>query len=140
MSGPCSGRDRDCHNIGAGNFDSVTRRPSVSDDLDTVFALLSHPRRRYLLYYLFSMDGDVAELEAAANAVYEYEAAGTEADDVSREGVRQGLHHAHLPRLAEAGVVDYDRRQGTVRYVERPSLEEWAEHAHYKELDPVADD
>lgn len=40
-----------------------------------------------------------------------------------RERVRLDLHHNHLPRLADAGLIDYDARTGTVRSREAPSLD-----------------
>lgn len=115
---------------------SVTRDPAFTDGLDTDFEVLSDSRRRYLLYYLFSIDDDVTDLDAAVDAVCTYEAAGTGSDDrPSREIVRTELHHVHLPRLAEVGVLDYDPRQGTIRFDGRPSLEELTEHARYGEID-----
>lgn len=114
----------------------MARDSTVTDSLSTIFSLLCDSRRRYLLYYLFTLDGTVVEFEAAVNAVYKYEAAEREAGDhSSREDVRITLHHDHLPRLANAGVLEYDRRQGTIRFTEPSVLEEWAEHARYKELE-----
>ncbi|WP_449405037.1 DUF7344 domain-containing protein [Halegenticoccus soli] len=39
-----------------------------------------------------------------------------------------------LPKLAAAGVVEYDSRSGMVRYVSRPVVEEWVEHARHREI------
>ena len=123
-------------NQGAGNQSSVIRYPTVTANLDTVFEILSNARRRYLLYYLFTMEGEVAEFDAAVNAVYKYGAAETGTDDhPTREDVKIELHHTHLPRLTDAGVIDYDRRQGTIRLTDSPTLEEWLEHARDKEID-----
>lgn len=33
------------------------------------------------------------------------------------------LRHFHLPKLDEAGVIDYEARDGTVRYYSTPRLE-----------------
>ncbi len=82
------------------------------------------------------MEGTVTEFEAAVNAVYTHETAGTDTDNHStREEVRIDLRHTHLPRLADAGAVDYDRRHGTIRFTDSPALEEWVDHAQYKEFD-----
>lgn len=123
-------------NRGTKDFTSITRNSTVTDSLDTIFDLLSDSRRRYLLYYLSSINGNVAEFEAAVNAVYKYETAGTEGDDqTSQRNVQIGLHHSELPRLADAGVLDYDRRHGTIHFTGHPAIEEWAEHARYKEIE-----
>jgi hypothetical protein len=135
MSDDDSKADRVERSEGPGSSVSVTRHSGVTENLDTVFELLSDARRRYLLYYLFAMDGTVAEFEAAVNAVYRYEVAGSDGDGSARENVGIALHHSHLPHLADAGVIDYDRRHGTIRFTGSPALEEWLEHAQYKELD-----
>ena len=123
-------------NEGTPNLTSITRHPDVSDYHDVVFDALSVARRRYLIYYLLSLDANVVEFEAAVNAVYKYEAAGTENEDTTlRENVRVDLHHTHVPRLANAGLLEYDRRQGTIRFRGDSVLEEWAVHARYKELE-----
>lgn len=121
---------------GGGNRTSGTRHSTGTENLGAVFDLFSNSRRRYLLEYLFTVAGDVVEFEAAVNAVYKYETAGTEAGDYSsRENVEIALHHNHLPRLANEGILDYDRRHGTIRFTGHPTLEDWVEHGRLKELE-----
>lgn len=112
----------------------MARDSTVTESLSTVFGLLGDSRRRYLLYYLSTRDGDVAELPAAANAVARYEAAETD-DAASREEVKIELHHDHLPRLSKAEVLDYDERQGTIRFTGHPLLEAWVETVRDEELE-----
>lgn len=136
MSDAHSGGENGERNKDGENLTSVTRYPNVTDSLNTVFDLLRDARRRFVLYYLFSIDGDVAEREAVVDAISTYERAGADSDDYpDPETVRIELHHSHLPQLAEAGVIDYDRRQGTIRFTPSPALEEWVEYAEWKELD-----
>ena len=124
------------YNGASENPSSVTRYPAVTANLNSIFDLLSDAHRRYLLYYAYTMERDVIELEAAADAVCKYEAAGTDtSDQPAQETIQLELHHSHLPRLAKAGLVDYDPRQGTIRFTGSPAIEEWLEHARYKELD-----
>jgi len=113
---------------------SVSRNPTVTDRLDTIFGLLCNPRHRYLLYYLVSVDGEVFELADAVTVVRNHEIAGTEMDDhPSRKEVRTTLHHTHLPRLADAEILDYDPRQGTIRLTGYNEAEEWLEYVESKE-------
>lgn len=136
MSDDSSAREEGENIDGVKNPFSVSRYPTVTDSLNVIFGLLGDDHRRYLLYYLRGMDGAVAEFEAAVNAVYKYEAAGADTDDhASWEEIRIELHHTHLPRLADAEIVDYDPRHGTIRFTGHPALEEWVDHARYKELD-----
>lgn len=79
--------------------------------LDDVLDLLADHHRRYTLYYLVSTDAEVLDYDQ----VCEYLAndCPTE-EDVQEQRVL--LHHKTLPRLAEAGVVDFDSRSETIRY------------------------
>lgn len=112
-----------------------TRDSDIADSLDTTFDNLGDSYRRYLLYYLFEVDEPTVEVEAAISAVYNYETAGGETDHLSRDEIRTELYERHLPRLERTGVLDYDARQGTIRFTGRPQLEEWVEHARHEELD-----
>lgn len=106
--------------------------------LDRVFEVLSSRWRRYVLYYLCEMPGQVVERDRLVEAVRYCDAADRDTSGVpSRDAVARDLHHDHLPRLDDAGVIEYDRRQGTVRYDGRPSIEEWVDHAFYKETGRV---
>ena len=118
----------------AGRSTRLTRRSRVTEELDVVFDLLRVARRRYLLYYLYDLEEGITDIDDAVDAVCAYEARGTERDGFPpREGVRIGLYHEQIPRLESAGVVDYDRRQGTLRFRGSASLEEWLEHARQME-------
>jgi len=130
-----SGRDG-ANNSGPGRSVQVGRDSRITTDLDTVFGLLEVARRRYLLYYLYEMDGEVTELEGVVEAVYACEAAGADSGDAPpRQRIRTDLHHMQLPTLEQANVIEYDHRQGTIRFSGLPSIEEWLEHARYRELD-----
>lgn len=136
MSDYHTGRDGGKRNGGAGNLTSITSNPTITDSLDIVFDLLSDVRRRYLLYYLVTMDGDVTDRDAAVNAVYEYEAANAGTDDCpTPENIQIEFHHTHLPRLEDAGLVEYDHRHSTIRFTGNPVFDELVEYAHDKELD-----
>lgn len=80
---------------------------------NALFHVLSHQRRRYVLSYFRSADHDVVNLADIAEWVGEREAA-SESDRA--EAVAVALHHTHLPKLAEIGVIDYDARTETVRH------------------------
>ena len=82
-----------------------------------LFDLLADRRRRFALAYLADAADGAVTFEALAEAVAarECEGSGVVPDD-RRTDVEVSLHHNHLPRLADAGLVEYDRGTGTVRY------------------------
>jgi len=92
------------------------------ESLDTAFRLVSNRLRRYVLYHLVASDG-VSELEDVVDHVMDLEAKAGESTH-QRRTVVTALEHNHLPQLAETGVIDYDRRSGTIRYYDYPILEE----------------
>ena len=76
----------------------------------TLFELLANDRRRYVLHYLSQMIGAVS-LDDLIEQVARWE------DDPTRdrrERILTDLHHTHLPKLTDAGVVRYDLEQETV--------------------------
>lgn len=77
---------------------------------DTVLALLADRRRRRVLDYLRDHGAGSASLEELVSHL-----AGDDGSP-ARERLGLSLRHVHLPKLAEAGVLDYDREAGRVRY------------------------
>ena len=100
--------------------------------LDQIFDLLSDRRRRYVLYCLYGSQDGVATVDDVAEYVLTLEGSTVTAE--TRQRLMTTLGHIHLPRLEDAGIVEYDTRSNTVRYWGQPSLEEWLEHAYHKEL------
>lgn len=102
---------------------------TTDPSLDAVFELLAARRRRYLLYYLEDEDAEpVVELDDLADRISAWEEEWTDEDAVetdSPDAIRDDLHHVHLPRLADAGLVEYDARTRTVRNRETPNVEQW---------------
>ncbi|WP_232686894.1 DUF7344 domain-containing protein [Halobacterium zhouii] len=85
------------------NYEELLATVDLSDT--ERYRLLSAKRRRIVCGVLADADGPV-RFERLAEAVATREAAPDgreEADDVA-----VALHHVHLPRLAEVGVIEYD--------------------------------
>lgn len=105
-----------------------------STRLDAIFATLADRRRRYLLYCLTRDAAEVRELsELAADVAAVEEAADGSVGGPKPRAVETDLHHRQLPRLADVGLIDYDTRQGTVRFTGSPTLETWVDLARQKE-------
>lgn len=92
-------------------------RPSVS----TVFDVLADERRRHVLYYLIEHAGGEAGVADVAAHLRSVESSAPSADP---ETIRTELHHRHLPRMEEAGLVDYDAPEAKIRYLGDPLVED----------------
>lgn len=90
----------------------------------TLDAVLSDDRRQRVVALLASADGP-STLEELAETVATLESEGVDVPhgkDV--ESVRVSLHHAHLPELDDAGILDYDHEDGRVALGELPDAYE----------------
>lgn len=85
-------------------------------DLDAVFDALSDQRRRHVISCLLA-DGRAMALSDLARIVAEREADGADRqiDFETVRGIETSLYHVHVPKLAAAGVVEYDRDRDLVR-------------------------
>ena len=84
---------------------------------EILFKAMANQRARYVLSYIDSASVDVLDLEDLADGVAQREVDAGAATDVEdhRQRVAVDLHHNHLPKLADAAIVDYDPRSKTVR-------------------------
>lgn len=82
---------------------------SVAQSLDERYRLLSVARRRVTLDILTDQSEPI-ELTALARLVtaFEHDCNADEVDPETRERVAISLHHVHLPKMDDFGVVEYD--------------------------------
>lgn len=85
-------------------------------DLDAaVCRALAAERRQSVLAVAGQFAGPVALADLALHvAAVERDAALVEVGDAAYESVRASLYHRHVPKLADAGLVAFDREDGTV--------------------------
>lgn len=83
--------------------------------IDGCFDALASRRRRQVLAYLEGEGSDEVSFDALVSAVVAAEPR-PDARTGHYEQVALALHHAHLPKLERAGLVEYDPRARTVRY------------------------
>ncbi|GAB7020269.1 DUF7344 domain-containing protein [Halostagnicola bangensis] len=117
--------------MGKTERESTAVETTAAPSIDLVFDLLSVQRRRYGLYHLADQDDGIATFDELVDNIY------TREDDHGEDHrlqIQTSLQHVHLPRLEDAGILEYDTRSDTIRYWEQPTLEEWLEHARHKEF------
>lgn len=112
-----------------------------SEMLDVAFTLLSDSRRRHLLYRLAdggSMTTEELSLEITA---WERDIPVEAVREDDRKQVETTLVHAHLPRLADHGVLETDSETREVVTAERfAEIRPFVERARSIELDEHATD
>lgn len=97
---------------------------SVTITMDVGFHLLQNSRRRAVLRYLLDHDGTVHTIDDVTDQVAAWETETTSAvvPPAARQRVYISLYQIHLPTLADAGVIEYDRAQGTVSATPRVDI------------------
>lgn len=81
-----------------------------------VYDLLSNPRRRFVISYLRE-HSDPIELTALARevAAWENDVPAEELSDQQEKRVYVSLYQTHIPKLENAGIVEYDSDNGEIR-------------------------
>lgn len=112
-----------------GNARPVSAGPAANSEpyedgltQETAFEMLSNQRRRQILHYLFQQEEPVSVRELSAQlAAWENEIATEEVSYQQRRRVYTALRQVHLPKLGNAGIIDYDPRQARAKLTEEAS-------------------
>jgi hypothetical protein len=83
-------------------------------DLQYVFDALSHPRRRYLLSMLHEKRAWTLTELAEKIAAWEHDVEREAVTRTDRDEVYVSLHHAHVPKLVDDRIVEFDRDDETI--------------------------
>lgn len=95
--------------------------PEAVLELDHVYEVLGHPRRRYLCYTLLEgTSWSLTELSRKV-AAWENDNSIAEVTEPEVESVYVSLFHAHIPKLVEEGVVAFDGDAETITTAEHAS-------------------
>ena len=90
--------------------------------VDAMLDVLANAHRRYLLAFLRGQPGNTASFEAVATHIIT-EVGREQGVQPNHDEVQVDLYHRHLPKLADAGVVEYDVRSEAIRYHPNERLE-----------------
>lgn len=88
--------------------------PPAWEAVDDMFDVLSNHRRRRVLTYLEANETAVVGELAEHIASIENKKPVSALSSQERKRVYIALYQSHLPKMAAAGVVDYDKNRGTV--------------------------
>jgi DNA-binding transcriptional ArsR family regulator len=105
------------------SVETSVREQTVPDEslgADVVFSLLKSSRRRRALRHLNREGGSLTLGELAEYvAADENETSVAQLTSSQRKRVYVSLYQSHLPKLDDAGVVDFDRGRGTIERRDR---------------------
>ncbi len=95
-----------------------TPQSTSSRNLSTeqVVGLLGHKQRRTVITYFDQETTDRASFDDLVEYIVSSDSKTGATSSEHHERVRIGLFHNHLPKLSDAGVLEYDQRSETVRY------------------------
>lgn len=94
-----------------------TRPSSLS--VDDILKAVADPYRRSLLDYLSSVPENRCSVSELVNVLRSEDGLAAS----SQERIRQRLHHVHLPKLRNLGLIEHDEESDEVQYVESPRME-----------------
>lgn len=91
---------------------TATRKTEEGIDIDCLHAVLDNPRRRLVVDVVTEV-GAVTMRDLATQVVArERDVPPHAVTDDQRREVTIALHHVHVPKLADADLVEYDSRSG----------------------------
>lgn len=98
--------------------DTMLQGDGGLSQLDRYLRALRDRRRRLVLYYLDEQQ--VTDLEAVSRhlAAQDVNQPPSELTEEAYESVMMDLHHNHLPRLDDYGLIDYDERNQDIQVAE----------------------
>lgn len=96
--------------------------PDVSLSLDAMLELLTHHHRREVLRFLIDDPNHTASIDELTSHLLDCEAERTSERPAHNE-IETQLHHTHLPKLTDTGIVEYDARSQELRYWRHERLE-----------------
>jgi hypothetical protein len=80
-----------------------------------MYKMLANQRRRYTIHYLKEQDGTVPlGLLAEQVSAWEHDTSLDQITSNERKAVYTALQQRHLPKLDDAGIIEFDKRAGTV--------------------------
>lgn len=106
-----------------------SRTPGTQPDLDVVFTLLSDRRRRIVLNGLRGAEEEWVPVDDLAKRIAAWEAEIVDPATVSERSIEIDLVHSHLPKLDQAGVIDYDGDERRAAYRAADSVERFLDLA-----------
>lgn len=95
----------------------VSHQPFAETSEDEILPLLANRDCRDILVYFQNSPDNTASLQDITDKIC------SQREISEPQNIKIQLHHSALPKLADAGVIDYDTKSNFVRYQSTPDLE-----------------
>lgn len=92
----------------------------TQDHTSVIYECLSRWRRRYVLHRLHNAGQPLALADVAEDVAEMEVETQSELDDEFVKNVYMSLYHAHIPKLADADLVEYHQERDEVKLIEYP--------------------
>lgn len=92
-------------------------------ELEYLFEALAHPRRRYLLYSLLSSTRWTLQELATKLVAWEQDISEDAVADFDRDEMFVSLHHAHVPKLVEHDIIEYQNGEQGIITADRNAVQ-----------------
>lgn len=86
--------------------------------VNKMFRLLSHPHRRHILYHLTQEPGTIDIDTLSALLVNQDDGHPGQSRNTSSDTIKVELHHMHLPKLVNSGIITFDADTGLIELIE----------------------
>jgi hypothetical protein len=91
-------------------------RERTDTKLDLIFGILKNRRRRLVLAYIQDKDHEVTLSDVAEHiAAIENDTTVAQLTSSERKRVYVGLYQCHLPKMDDAGAIDYNQSRGLIQ-------------------------
>ncbi|MFD1647790.1 DUF7344 domain-containing protein [Haloarchaeobius litoreus] len=102
--------------LNTGEAESASTSAARELPLDIVFEIIRNERRRLVLQYLEETDEETVALGELAEHIAAIENDTTEQalSAQQRKRVYVGLYQCHLPKMADSGIVEFNKNRGTI--------------------------
>lgn len=91
--------------------------------LDACLELLANHQRRAIVGMFLDHDRSQAPIDEVIAEIIDVEATKT-GERPGHDTIAATVYHVHLPKMAEAGILEYDTRHQDIRYMGNPRFEE----------------
>ena len=105
----------------------ISNENEYSPSLNAILEVLAHHHRREILRALVGAPDHTASVDELAGRICDREIERT-GERPGRDQIEMALHHVHLPKLADLGLVEYDARSQELRYRRNDLLENLLEY------------